>query len=156
VRFTEDAGGLMSLLVWFLFGAAMLVPAFEHATWEDVAYAVLALTVVRMVPVAIALARSGLDRSTVLFIGWFGPRGLASVVFGLIAFDELESSDGRRVLAAVTVTVLLSVVAHGASARPLGRLYASRTAARDRGGDDGNAVPVREIRRWGEAGDQRT
>jgi NhaP-type Na+/H+ or K+/H+ antiporter len=155
VSFTEDAGGLMSLLVWFLFGAAMLVPAFEHVTWEDVAYAVLALTVVRMVPVAIALAGSGFDRSTVLFIGWFGPRGLATVVFGLIAFDELEGPDGRRVLAVVTVTVLLSVIAHGVSARPLGRRYARRSAGDARTGP-GDVVPGRAIRGWGAASDPPT
>ena len=95
VGFTDDAGELLSLLVWFLFGAAMIVPAFEHLVWQDVVFALLALTVVRMVPVGIALAGAGLDRATVAFIGWFGPRGLASVVFVLIAFDSLDPTDGE-------------------------------------------------------------
>ena len=111
LEFTDDAGELLSLVVWFLFGATMIAPAFEHLEWVDVVFAIMALTIVRMVPVAIALARSGLDRSTVAFVGWFGPRGLASVVFALIAVDSLEPVDGNRVLAAVSCTILLSVVA---------------------------------------------
>ena len=83
LEFSDEAGTLMSLLVWFVFGAVMLVPGLDGATWRDVVFAVLALTVVRMVPVALSLVGAGLDRSTVAFVGWFGPRGLASVVFGL-------------------------------------------------------------------------
>ncbi|MEX1008579.1 MAG: cation:proton antiporter [Acidimicrobiia bacterium] len=94
--FTDDAGELLSLLVWLLFGATMTVPAFVHLVWQDVVFAVLALTVVRMVPVAIALAGTGVDRATVAFVGWFGPRGLASVVFVLIAVDSLDPADGKH------------------------------------------------------------
>ena len=129
VSFTEDMGELLSLLVWFLFGAAMIVPAFEHLVWQDVVFAVLALTVVRMVPVVIALADTRLDRASVAFIGWFGPRGLASVVFALIAFDSLEPADANRVLAAVTVTVVLSVIAHGSTAAPFATRYGRHVAA---------------------------
>jgi NhaP-type Na+/H+ or K+/H+ antiporter len=123
LSFTDDAGSLMSLLVWFLFGAAMIIPVFQHARWADAVFAVLALTLVRMVPVAISLVGSGLSRGTVAFVGWFGPRGLASVIFALLAFDDLTPRDGFAVLAAVTLTVLLSVVAHGISASPLARQY---------------------------------
>jgi NhaP-type Na+/H+ or K+/H+ antiporter len=131
IGFTEDAGEALSLLVWFLFGAAMIVPAYEHLTWQDGAFGLVALTVVRMVPVAIALAGTGLDRATVAFIGWFGPRGLASVVFALIAFDSLEPADANRVIAAATTTVVLSVVAHGISAAPLANRYGRHAAALD-------------------------
>lgn len=127
--FTDDAGELLSLLVWFLFGAAMIVPAFSHLVWQDAVFALLALTVVRMAPVAAALAGTGLDRATVTFIGWFGPRGLASVVFALIAVDSLDPAGGNRVLAAVTLTVLLSVVAHGVTASPLAARYGAHVAA---------------------------
>jgi len=106
----------------------MVVPGFDHATWSDVVFALLALTVVRMVPVALALVGSGLDRFTVAFIGWFGPRGLASVVFGLIAYDTLDPADGGRVLSVVTVTIALSVLAHGLSASPLAARYGAFSA----------------------------
>ena len=119
VQFTEEAGTLMSLLVWFVFGAVMLVPGLDDVGWRDVVFSLLALTVLRMVPVALALTGSTLDRATVAFIGWFGPRGLASVVFGLIAVDALEPAQSKVVLAAVTLTVALSVLLHGVSASPL-------------------------------------
>jgi sodium/hydrogen antiporter len=121
--FTEGAGTALSLLVWFLFGAAMLIPGLEYAGWRDVVFAVLALTVVRMAPVALALAGAGLDRSTITFVGWFGPRGLASIVFGLIAFDTLDPAESKVVLSAVTVTVALSVLLHGVSASPFAARY---------------------------------
>jgi sodium/hydrogen antiporter len=123
VAFTEEAGGLLSLLVWLIFGSAMVVPGFTHAIGPDYLFALLALTVVRMVPVALSLVGSGLDRFTVGFVGWFGPRGLASVVFGLIAYDALEPGTATRVLSVVTVTVTLSVVAHGLSTSPLATRY---------------------------------
>ncbi len=128
IEFTNVVGEVLSLLMWFLVGAAMLVPAVQHAEWQDVVFAVLALTVVRMVPVAIACARLGLDRRTVAFIGWFGPRGLASVIFALLAFDTLRAADGNRMLAAVTITVVLSVVAHGSTASPLAARYGAAVA----------------------------
>jgi sodium/hydrogen antiporter len=121
--FTQEGGTALSLLVWFLFGAAMLVPGLEDAGWRDVIFALLALTAVRMLPVAVALVGAGLDRATVAFVGWFGPRGLASVVFGLIAVDSLDSSQSKVVLAAVTMTVVLSVLLHGVSASPLSARY---------------------------------
>jgi NhaP-type Na+/H+ or K+/H+ antiporter len=123
LAFAEETGTLMSLLVWFIFGAIMVVPGFELAGWRDVIFAVLALTLVRMVPVALALLGCGFDRATVAFIGWFGPRGLASVVFGLIAVDSLVPAEAHLVLGAVTTTVTLSVIAHGITASPLARRY---------------------------------
>ena len=75
---------LFSVLVWLVFGAVLLPEAFGHFTWHTVVYAVLSLTVIRMVPVALCLIGSGLDARTVLFVGWFGPRGLASIIFGLL------------------------------------------------------------------------
>ncbi|MBV8234692.1 MAG: cation:proton antiporter [Acidimicrobiia bacterium] len=123
LTFAEETSVLLSLLVWFVFGALMVVPGFQAAGWRDVVFAVLALTVVRMGPVALALTGSGLGRATVAFIGWFGPRGLASVVFGLIAYDSLAPAEAHTVIAVVTVTVALSVVAHGVTASPFARRY---------------------------------
>jgi len=124
--FTEEAGTLLSLLVWFSFGAVMLVPGLQAAGWRDLVFATCALSVVRMVPIALALVGSGLDGATVAFVGWFGPRGLASVVFGLIAIDSLAPAEAQVVLGAVVVTVALSVLAHGVSASPLARRYGAR------------------------------
>jgi NhaP-type Na+/H+ or K+/H+ antiporter len=149
LAFTEEAGTLLSLLVWFAFGAVMLVPGIEDADWRDVVFGLLALTLVRMVPVAIALAGSGLDRATVAFVGWFGPRGLASVVFGLIAVDALAPAEARLVLGAVVVTVALSVLAHGVSASPLARLYGAHAKRLNPERPEHHPaphVPVRDLR----------
>jgi NhaP-type Na+/H+ or K+/H+ antiporter len=128
LAFDAQAGELLSLVVWFLFGAVM-VSALSDTTWQTGVFVVLALTVVRMVPVALALVGSRLDRTTIVFIGWFGPRGLASGVFGIIAFDALPDHDGGVVAAAVTLTVLASVLAHGVTARPFSRRYGARVDA---------------------------
>ena len=144
LEFSHEAGTLMSLLVWFAFGAVMLVPGLDGATWRDVVFALLALTVVRMVPVAVSLAGAGLDRSTVAFIGWFGPRGLASVVFGLVAVDTLAPAEAKVVLAAVTVTVALSVLLHGVTASPLAARYGKAVARLHRERPEhGHAHPMR-------------
>ncbi len=129
IGFTEDTAELLTLLVWFVFGAGMVVPGFEHADWRNYLFAVLALTAVRMIPVALSLSGSGCDRATVAFVGWFGPRGLASVVFGLVAYDSLAAPESGLVLSVVTVTVTLSVVAHGLSAGPLAQRYGRRAGA---------------------------
>ena len=121
VPFVEETSALVSLLVWLAFGAVAVLPAFESLTWLDVAYAVLSLTLIRMVPVAIALAGARLGRTTVAFIGWFGPRGLASVVFALLALEEIGERAAGSAIAVITFTVLLSVVAHGVTADPLAR-----------------------------------
>lgn len=115
LEFAHQTGDLLSMIVWFTFGA--VVPSLVgDAGWPELAFALAALTVVRMVPVAVALLGSGLDRTTVAVVGWFGPRGLASVVFALLALEALPTDDGRVVLTAIVVTVLLSVLAHGMTA----------------------------------------
>jgi NhaP-type Na+/H+ or K+/H+ antiporter len=123
-----DGGELLSVVVWFLFGT-FLVQVFGYADWRAVLYAVLSLTVVRMLPVAVSLLGTGLDQSTVKIIGWFGPRGLASVVFALLAFDALDTNEGRTALAVITTVVLASVIAHGFSASPLAGWYARHAAS---------------------------
>jgi NhaP-type Na+/H+ or K+/H+ antiporter len=126
MSFVEDAGGLVSLLVWLAFGAVAVTPAFTHLTWQTVLYAGLSLTIIRMAPVALALAGSGLGRSATAFIGWFGPRGLASVVFGLLALEDLGHTAAQPAVTAIGVTVVLSVIIHGATADPLARRYGPR------------------------------
>ena len=126
-------GQLLACLVWFAFGAAMLRPALSSPDLARAAgYAVVSLTLVRMVPVAVALLGARLGWATVAFMGWFGPRGLASVVFALLASDELGHS-ASTLLTVVSVTVALSIVCHGVSANPLIRRYVSHISTREPG-----------------------
>jgi NhaP-type Na+/H+ or K+/H+ antiporter len=120
--FTEQVGDLMAAFVWIGFGALALAWAAPRITWQVVLYAVLSLTLVRMVPVALAMVRSGARTPTVAFIGWFGPRGLASIVFGLLAL-EAEVPEAATLLTVVTVTVAISVLAHGLTSAPLVAAY---------------------------------
>jgi NhaP-type Na+/H+ or K+/H+ antiporter len=129
LRFLEQTSGLVSLFVWLAFGAIALPLVVDHVDLLTTLYAVLSLTLVRMVPVALALLGAGLDRGTVLFVGWFGPRGLASIVFSIIALDALPPEPGSDVVSIVVLTVLLSVVLHGATASPLARLYGAKVAS---------------------------
>jgi NhaP-type Na+/H+ or K+/H+ antiporter len=140
VPFVEETGALVSLLVWLTFGAVAVAPAVESLTWQIVLYAVLSLTVIRMVPVAVALIGAGLGRATVALVGWFGPRGLASVVFALLALEDLGDRTAHTAVAVITITVMISVVAHGATADPLAARYA-RLLARQTGGRSDAEVP---------------
>src|SRR5581483_10510410 len=129
VEFGEEWGLLFNLSVFFLFGflAARAWPQFDvtHAS-----YAVVSLTLVRMLPVAIALWGTGFNRASVLFMGWFGPRGLASIVLGLVYLErELHQPGESTIKLAVMVTVLVSIFAHGLSAVPGIDAYARRIAA---------------------------
>lgn len=131
-EFTEEVGTLLSLGVWTLFGAlvgaAAIVNDLFSFGWSPILYAILSLTVIRMIPVALGLMGTGLRRDTVALMGWFGPRGLASVVFGLLAilsFEEMGQATEPLALV-VTWTVILSVFAHGLTAQPLVGWYARR------------------------------
>jgi NhaP-type Na+/H+ or K+/H+ antiporter len=112
---SEDLGGLLATVSFLGFGAVLLGPILGHVTWQIVVYAILSLTVIRLVPVAISLIGSGFARPTYLFVGWFGPRGLASIVFGLFVAEE-ALPNGSIILDTVFVTVALSVILHGVSA----------------------------------------
>ena len=124
-EFTDTVGLFSSFVVWVIFGAAFVGPILRGGLHlRPILYAVVSLTVVRMLPVAIALFGERLKPVTVGFIGWFGPRGLASVVFTLIAFDALGGDALARNLVEITTwTILLSVVAHGLSSGPLAAAY---------------------------------
>jgi NhaP-type Na+/H+ or K+/H+ antiporter len=138
--FLEQASGLVSLLVWLLFGAIAGPIVLDRVDLATVVYAVLSLTVVRMLPVVLASIGSGLDRDTVLFIGWFGPRGLASLVFALLALEEL-GADAEEALTVIGLTVMLSVVAHGVSASPLAARYGAAATHRLEGARRGVPEP---------------
>jgi NhaP-type Na+/H+ or K+/H+ antiporter len=128
VEFTEEWGQLLAFAVFFLFGL-MMARAWPELNVAAGVYAILSLTVVRMLPVAIALTGTRLSRATVLFMGWFGPRGLASIVLGLVYLEQEAHLPGEPALRiAVMMTVLLSIFAHGLSAAPGIDLYARRLA----------------------------
>jgi NhaP-type Na+/H+ or K+/H+ antiporter len=143
--YVEETGALVSLLVWLAFGAIAVVPALQSLTWQTVLYAVLSLTLIRMAPVALSLIGAGLGRPAVAFVGWFGPRGLASVVFALLALEDLGQSAGPAV-SVIAFTVLLSVVAHGLTADPLAHRYGPRLAI-TAGGPDDPGIPQMPERR---------
>jgi NhaP-type Na+/H+ or K+/H+ antiporter len=145
--FMEQASGLASLLVWLAFGALAVPIMVERINVPTVCYAVLSLTVVRMAPVALVSIGAGLDRATVLFVAWFGPRGLASLVFALLALEELGPG-ARPVVSVIAMTVLLSVIAHGVSAGPLAARYgAAESARRPEPGPSVPDIPVRGLPR---------
>jgi NhaP-type Na+/H+ or K+/H+ antiporter len=120
----EQAGELLNAVTFLFFGAVLLRPALGELDWPIALYAVLSLTLVRMLPVALALAGTGMRRVTVGFLGWFGPRGLASIVFLLVLLEETELPERPLMAAVVTWTVALSVYAHGLTAGPAATRYA--------------------------------
>jgi sodium/hydrogen antiporter len=126
IRFTEAEGQLLNLSVFFIFGVLVL-GAIQPLSWEVALYALLSLTLIRMLPVALSLFGTHLRGVSVLFAGWFGPRGLASIVLGLIVVEEAPLLPGRdEIEAVVALTVLLSVLLHGITAAPLSAAYARR------------------------------
>jgi sodium/hydrogen antiporter len=120
----EELGGLLNAATFVVFGAVMLGPALRDATVPIVAYAVLSLTVVRLLPVGIATLGTRARRQTVGFLGWFGPRGLASIVFAVIIIEEGGLPHQNVLITTAVVTVALSVIAHGLTAAPLADRYA--------------------------------
>ncbi len=114
----SSTGDVLAMLTWVVFGGPVLERLLPQITWRMVLYAVLSLTVIRMLPVLLSLAGTGMSWRDKLFIGWFGPRGLASIVFGVIVFDA--GLPGRGIVATTAgCTVLFSVIAHGMTATPL-------------------------------------
>jgi len=114
---TEGLSELLGFAVWLIFGLAVFPLIRDHIGWRELLFALLSLTAFRMIPVAVSLIGSGLRIPSVAFIGWFGPRGLASVVFALLAVEDLEVDDSlRTAVSTIALTVLLSVVLHGVTA----------------------------------------
>ncbi len=119
----DEAGEILNAVTLIVFGAVIFGPVLGDLTWEAALYAVLSLTVVRMLPVAVAMLGTGARRQTVLYLGWFGPRGLASIVFAVILIEDASFPHTPTLLLAVFATVALSVYAHGLTARPLTNRY---------------------------------
>jgi sodium/hydrogen antiporter len=127
IQLTDAEGQLLNLSVFFIFGI-LVIGVVQPLSWEIALYALLSLTLIRMLPVAISLIRTHLRSVSVLFMGWFGPRGLASIVLGLIVVAEAPLLAGReQIEQVVALTVLLSVLLHGLTAAPLSATYARQS-----------------------------
>jgi NhaP-type Na+/H+ or K+/H+ antiporter len=129
IEFTSTEGEIFSLGVFFIFGiiAASLIPGITAVV---ILYAVLSLTLIRILPVAVSFIKSGLRSESVIFMGWFGPRGLASIVLMLITLNDAPGIPGLPIIAVVvSTTVLLSVFAHGITANPAITWYAGKMAS---------------------------
>ena len=137
--YSESTGLFMSYAVWAVFGAVLLGPMLQKdADWRAIGYAVASLTVIRMLPVALALLGSGIGGRGTVFIGWFGPRGLASVVFLILAADDLHLTRqdvGGLAVQTVIWTIALSVLLHGVSAGPMSAWFARAEASPERRAD---------------------
>ncbi len=127
LRAAEGLGDTLALITWVIFGSAVVGQAVGNFTWLMLLYAVLSLTVIRMLPVFLSLTGSGIDTEGKLFIGWFGPRGLASIVFAVIVVNSGLAGSGPLAMATVC-TIILSILGHGVTANPWARRYGQRRA----------------------------
>jgi NhaP-type Na+/H+ or K+/H+ antiporter len=144
--FAEIENALLMLMTYILFGMVMVLPAFERLNLTVVLYAILSLTAIRMIPVAVSLLGTKLRSVSVLFIGWFGPRGIASILYVLtvVAAEDLAGRD--TIYTVVMVTIFMSVLAHGLTAAPLSDWYGKRIAELDKKGTaDSEMKPVPEM-----------
>ena len=114
-EFSETLGSALTMLSFLVFGALLLGPAIGDLTSQVALYAVLSLTLIRMVPVALGMIGSGLGNPSVLYLGWFGPRGLASIIFAGIVIEDADLPGAPTIITVVMVTVGLSVFLHGAT-----------------------------------------
>ena len=145
-EFGETEGQLLALLTFLVFGGLMLPAAVGGWTWAMLGYALLSLTALRMVPVALSMMGTGMQPATCLFLGWFGPRGIASILYALLILEAAEFPGRDEIYAVMALTVLLSVLLHGITATPFAALYGRRM---DAAGEDMpehaevTAMPVR-------------
>jgi NhaP-type Na+/H+ or K+/H+ antiporter len=150
----QDLGALLNALTFLAFGAAFMKPLIERATWDVALYALLSLTVVRMVPVAIATLGTRSSPATIAYLGWFGPRGLASIVFAVIVV-EADVPNASTIIDATALTVTASILLHGLTAGPLTGRYVRGLRRREPRGIEAAEthvhVPVRGGQRPGGA-----
>jgi NhaP-type Na+/H+ or K+/H+ antiporter len=137
LRAAEGNGDTLALITWVIFGAAIVGQAVGHFNWQIWLYAILSLTIIRMLPVFLVLTGMGVSTEGKLFMGWFGPRGLASIVFAVIVVEAKVPNSG--IIAATAVcTIMLSIVAHGITANPWAKGFGERFAKRSGGPHPGD------------------
>lgn len=126
-EFMATEGELLVLITFLVLGAVMLPDALQHLNWTWVLYATLSLTFVRMIPIGLSLLGTGIRLPSYLFLGWFGPRGLASILFALLILEDAELVHGHELLSVTIITVVLSALLHGITAAPLAKAYGKMT-----------------------------
>jgi len=126
-EFMATEGELLVLITFLVLGAVMLPDALQHLNWTWVLYATLSLTLVRMIPIGLSLLGTGIRLPSYLFLGWFGPRGLASILFALLILEDAELVHGHELLSVTIITVVLSALLHGITAAPLAKAYGKMT-----------------------------
>jgi sodium/hydrogen antiporter len=122
-EFGEAESHAMVLFIFLLFGLILVPFSFPYWDWQTVVYALLSLTFIRMVPVAISLIGSGISNTSIWFIAWFGPRGIASVLYLLMVILQLGTKGYEKIIAVITLTVLLSILLHGVTAVPFSNIF---------------------------------
>jgi sodium/hydrogen antiporter len=143
----EELGEVFNAVTFIVFGAVLLGPVLGDVTWSVALYAVLSLTVVRLLPVTIAMIGTGARPPTLAFLGWFGPRGLASIVFAVLVLEEGGLPHDDLILVTTYVTIGLSVLAHGLTAAPLANRYAAWYESHPRDAPPGlESSEVQEVR----------
>jgi NhaP-type Na+/H+ or K+/H+ antiporter len=151
----EEVGEVFGAVTFIVFGAVLLGPALGDVTWSIALYVVLSLTIVRMLPVAAAMVGTGARRPTVAFLGWFGPRGLASIVFAVLVIEEGGLPHDNLILTTTYIAIGLSVLAHGLTAAPLANRYAAWFESHPRDAQPSlEGSDVLDVR-WRGAGGQR-
>ena len=144
-EFGEAEGQLLTLVSFLLYGAVMVFPSLSDATWQVWLYAIGSLTVARMLGVAIATLGSKLQLDSILFVGWFGPRGIASIVYGLLIVDRDKLLGSELMFTTMVVTVFISVFAHGLTAFPGANWYAHRISNKENSHSMPEMIPVKEM-----------
>ena len=128
-EFMETEGQLLMLITFLVFGAVLLPEGLQHMDITIFLYAILSLTVIRMLPIALSLLGTGIKLPTTLFLGWFGPRELASILFVLLILEQSDIAHKEELLSITIVTVGLSALLHGVTAAPLSNLYGRLAAS---------------------------
>ena len=126
LRAAEGTGDTLALITWVIFGSAVVGQAVGNFSWVILLYAMLSLTLIRILPVFLVLTGMGMSTESKLFVGWFGPRGLASIVFGVIVVNANLPNSGSIAMI-VVCTIVLSILAHGITANPWARAYGERS-----------------------------
>ncbi len=127
-EFMEGTGQMLTMAAFLVFGATMLPDGFAHISFMPVLIAVLFLTIIRIVPIWLSLTGTGLASREKLFLGWFGPRGLASILFTLIIMAEFDFPNEEEFLACISMTVFMSIILHGVTSTPFANLIGRQTA----------------------------